>query len=50
MSVLTFRPGEIIVREGDPGDLMYIIKDGTVVCTQQGREIRRMESGDFFGE
>ena len=33
MSVLSFRPGEVIVREGDPGDLLYIIKDGMVICT-----------------
>ncbi|OMJ87851.1 hypothetical protein SteCoe_10333 [Stentor coeruleus] len=50
LSTLKFRSGEKVVCEGDPGDLFYLIKDGTVSCTQKGRELRQMFKGDFFGE
>jgi cGMP-dependent protein kinase len=50
LATLKFAPGEKIVKEGDPGDLFYIIKDGNVSCTKEGREIRTMTRGDFFGE
>lgn len=50
LSTLKFRPGEKVVCEGDPGDLFYIIKDGTVSCMKSGKEIRQMHKGDFFGE
>jgi cGMP-dependent protein kinase len=47
---LQFAAGQKIVKEGDPGDLFFIIKEGSVVCTQEGREVRRLEVGEFFGE
>lgn len=50
LSSLKFRQGERIVKEGDPGDLFYIISEGRVLCTQGGETIREMEKGDFFGE
>lgn len=50
LSTLKFRSKERIVNEGDPGDLFYIIKEGTVMCMQGGKEIREMGRGDFFGE
>ena len=42
--------GEKIVKEGDTGDLFYMIKEGEVLCSQKGKEIRRMSKGEFFGE
>ena len=45
-----FELGEKIVREGDPGELFYIIKEGEVVATVDHQEIRRSSKGDFFGE
>ncbi|OMJ74577.1 hypothetical protein SteCoe_26476 [Stentor coeruleus] len=50
LSVLKFTNGSKVVNEGDPGDLLYIIKEGSVVCTQKGREVRVMNKGDYFGE
>lgn len=50
LSLQKFSNGSKIVNEGDPGDLLYIIKEGGVVCTQKGREIRMMNKGDYFGE
>jgi cGMP-dependent protein kinase 1 len=50
LSTLMFRPNDIIVKEGDPGDLFYIIKDGTVSCSQNGTQLREMTKGSFFGD
>ena len=50
LSTLKFRVNDVIVKEGDPGDLFYIIKDGAVSCSQQGRPVREMHKGNFFGE
>lgn len=50
LTSLKFQSGQKIVNEGDPGDLLYIIKEGSVICTQKGMEKRRLTKGDFFGE
>ncbi|OMJ88882.1 hypothetical protein SteCoe_2545 [Stentor coeruleus] len=50
LSSLKFRPNDVIVKEGDPGDLFYLIKDGIVECSQAGKVVREMIKGSFFGE
>lgn len=50
LSTLKFAPGEKIVNEGDPGDLFYIIKEGSVTCTKDDIEIRTLSKGEYFGE
>jgi cGMP-dependent protein kinase len=47
---LRFQPNQKIVQEGEPGDLFFIIKEGTVVCSLEGRVIRQLGRGEFFGE
>lgn len=50
LTVHTFNQYEVIMAEGDPGDLMYIIKSGMVGCYIQKEEVRQMTTGEFFGE
>lgn len=55
MEIRTFQPGEIVVKEGSPGDSMFIICNGEVsVVTKDknGKDIQLAElgEGDFFGE
>ncbi|MGZ8459857.1 MAG: cyclic nucleotide-binding domain-containing protein [Candidatus Deferrimicrobiaceae bacterium] len=49
-----YRPGEVIVRQGDVGDCMYVIQSGKVevVIEKEGKEVRlaQLGEGDFFGE
>ena len=49
-----FRPGDVIVREGDPADRFYIIESGQVEATQSAAEgdvhVRTMGAGEYFGE
>ncbi len=47
-------PGDIIFKEGEPGNEMYLIKSGSVKITKRigGREkvLAVLKEGDFFGE
>jgi CRP-like cAMP-binding protein len=49
-----YGPGEIIFRQGEVGDCMYVILSGKVEVIQEseGRKLRLAElgEGDFFGE
>jgi small-conductance mechanosensitive channel len=43
--------GEVIVREGDAGDSMFVIAEGQVAVTiGAGHEVARIATGGFFGE
>lgn len=50
LSTLKFRKSDYIVKEADPGDLFYIILEGTVACMKNKIVIREMSKGEFFGE
>ncbi len=49
-----YRDGEVIVRQGEKGDCMYVIQEGEVeVVSIKGNKIVRLAvlgEGDFFGE
>ena len=49
-STLYFNPGVKILKEGEPGELLYIVKEGNVLCTKGDSEIRRLGKGAYFGE
>lgn len=42
--------GDVVIREGDPGDRFYVIERGTMHVTRAGAELATLGSGDFFGE
>jgi MFS family permease len=42
--------GEEIVRQGDPGDRFYLIKDGVLDVYIDGELVQSLEPGDSFGE
>ncbi len=49
-----YEDGEIIVRQGEVGDCMYVIQEGVVdiLCDENGEEIHiaTRHAGDFIGE
>ena len=49
-----YQDGDLIVREGDTGDSMYVIQSGTVEIfqTKNGVDVHLnyLKEGDFFGE
>jgi MFS family permease len=42
--------GEVFIREGDHGDLFYVIETGTVEATKDGRYLSTLGPGDYVGE
>jgi MFS family permease len=42
--------GEVVIREGDPGDRFYLIASGEAIVTRNGTELRRLGKGEGFGE
>ena len=47
---VTHPAGATVVREGDPGDSLCIIVEGSVEVHKGGRVVAQMTAGDFFGE
>ena len=48
----TYGDGEVIVRQGEPGDSMFVVSSGTVrvVVEPDRREVATIEPGGYFGE
>jgi small-conductance mechanosensitive channel/CRP-like cAMP-binding protein len=51
---VVFGPGEVILRQGDPGDSLYVVRGGQV-AVQIGvlgvsKEVATLGDGQFFGE
>ncbi|HUG05898.1 MAG TPA: MFS transporter [Candidatus Limnocylindria bacterium] len=44
------KAGEAILRQGEAGDHFYVIDEGVVSVTVDGRPVRELGPGDFFGE
>jgi CRP/FNR family transcriptional regulator, cyclic AMP receptor protein len=42
--------GKVLVQEGEWGREMYVILRGTAQVTKDGRKLRELVPGDFFGE
>jgi MFS family permease len=42
--------GEHIVREGEPGDRFYIVATGEVEVAAEGKPLRALGPGEYFGE
>lgn len=47
-----FATGEVIIKEGDPGDAFYLLEKGEADAYKgdTGNKVRHYNKGDFFGE
>ena len=44
-------PGAAVLREGDPGELFYVVLSGMLAVSQESRGARGLlQPGDYFGE
>ncbi len=54
MRLIIYGPGEIVLRQGDPGDSLYVVRAGSVAvqigAAEARREVATLASGQFFGE
>jgi flavin reductase (DIM6/NTAB) family NADH-FMN oxidoreductase RutF len=45
-----FEAGELVVREGDPGDELFVVLDGEARVERKGTSLATFRAGEFFGE
>jgi len=52
--MLVYRPGEVVVRQGDPGDELFLVRDGSAAVQIEtggiSREVAYLDRGAVFGE
>jgi CRP/FNR family transcriptional regulator, cyclic AMP receptor protein len=49
-NTLRFEAGAVIFAEGDPGDQMYVVREGTVMLSSGERQLEEVGPGGIFGE
>jgi CRP-like cAMP-binding protein len=42
--------GDLLIREGDPGDRFYVIVEGEVAITRRGEHVSEQGPGAYVGE
>src|SRR5262245_12596002 len=47
---LGLRPGTVLTREGRRGREFFVLIDGTVSVSQDGKQIAELGAGEWFGE
>ncbi len=50
LSPLDVAAGDVVVAEGDVGDRFYVVESGQADVTHEGRPLRSLDAGDYFGE
>ena len=48
--VVSFPAGAVIFKEGEPGDTMYVVKDGAIDVLIRDKLIDTVEPGEIVGE
>ncbi len=46
----TYKAGEVVFDVGDPGDVMYAVREGEVEILVKGQVLEVCKPGDHFGE
>jgi len=55
VTIVRLNEGDVVFREGDPGDFLYLVGEGSVKISKSGRggqqeTLGLIQSGNFFGE
>jgi small-conductance mechanosensitive channel len=54
MRLIIYGPGEVVLRQGDPGDSLYVVRAGHVAVELGAhgarKEVATLSAGQFFGE
>ena len=50
MAVTDCRPGQTVVRKGQPGSDFYVVRSGTFRVMDGRRQLAQLGPGDYFGE
>jgi CRP-like cAMP-binding protein len=49
MEEVHFEAGEIIFKEGEPGDALYLLLNGRVLLEKNGNTVRELKEAEAFG-
>lgn len=49
-TTVTHRPGEVVFREGEVGDRVYVVEEGRVEVRRDGEPVATLGPGECFGE
>lgn len=47
---VSFKTGDVIFHEGEPGEEMYVVLSGSVVMRSSGALLETVDAGGIFGE
>ncbi|MFC2171750.1 Stp1/IreP family PP2C-type Ser/Thr phosphatase [Acidobacteriota bacterium] len=50
LQVKTYPVDDVIIKEGEKSDMLYIVNSGKVKVSKQGKKLAGLLSGHFFGE
>lgn len=56
MEILTVQPGEVVIKQGDPGDKLFVVDQGRLDCSKLfsgdtvDKFLKTYEPGESFGE
>ncbi len=50
MDEITLQAGETLLVQGQPTDTFYVLLGGEVEVSRDGRPLKHLKAGDFFGE
>ena len=45
-----WKSSQIVIKEGDNNDMLYIVKEGIAICNPDKTDSREIHKGDYFGE
>jgi len=46
----TFQNGDFVIKEGEDGDVFYLIIEGQAAATKNNEQVKSYKEGDYFGE
>jgi CRP/FNR family cyclic AMP-dependent transcriptional regulator len=47
---IDFAAGHVLCKQGESGEEFFVIVSGTAEVKRDGRTVRQLDAGDFFGE
>jgi hypothetical protein len=50
LTVVTVPAGDVVLRQGDPSDALWVVDEGRLEVTIHGVLVNEMQAGDYFGE
>jgi len=50
LQTAAYEPGDVVIRQGEPGERFYVIAEGQVGIFKNGEQTDQLGTGDSFGE